>query len=483
MAALTGLLLGAGASYEAGMPLVWELTTEIKNWLTPEKIRDLNRGWREQGTGHPDEVIEDLVAVLVRDDLHYESILGYLENQSLRQQGLHQHYHSLYIWLVQLIYQLLYFRQVNNARYFDQHLYHYDGIRALSLTNSPLWVFSLNHDLIIESVAARHAIPVSCGFGEEIVTLPRRDSAGKKIGDIRAEVLTKTSIETGAMRFFPHGQTGINLLKIHGSLDTFTFRNGDDYLRLLPYELSPAGITSTLKSANEELTYQDPMLGGIVHALNEIAYRDDEGEMQFLRRSLLTGAFKFDSRALQVLPKQILDHFRSNLNNVSNLVVIGYGFGDIHVNQILRWWLELSSARHLEIVDPYVSGIPSFIMHLAPQVTLTKASAVDRLDSLGGLMRNASQLTERAFLQYARRIGPEKMKVEMGEFSALEMSKRQAMLAERLGALPKKDGAIDWAALPSLPEALAQEWINEYSAEYGDMCRRFLDHKKSFPPQ
>jgi hypothetical protein len=40
---LTGLFLGAGASYEVAMPLVWELTNEIKAWLTPDKLRALNR--------------------------------------------------------------------------------------------------------------------------------------------------------------------------------------------------------------------------------------------------------------------------------------------------------------------------------------------------------------------------------------------------------------------------------------------------------
>lgn len=51
---LTGLFLGAGASYEAGMPLVWGLTEEIKDWLTADKIRWLNREWRRQGGGHRD---------------------------------------------------------------------------------------------------------------------------------------------------------------------------------------------------------------------------------------------------------------------------------------------------------------------------------------------------------------------------------------------------------------------------------------------
>ncbi|MBB5427459.1 hypothetical protein HDG40_005638 [Paraburkholderia sp. JPY158] len=68
MSELTGLFLGAGASYEAGMPLVWELTRELKAWLTPEKLRELNRGWRQQGGGHPDNGIGDFVSLLGRSD-------------------------------------------------------------------------------------------------------------------------------------------------------------------------------------------------------------------------------------------------------------------------------------------------------------------------------------------------------------------------------------------------------------------------------
>ena len=61
------------------MSLVWELTSEIKNWLTPNKITELNAGWCLQGGGHSDLVINDLVSMLERPDVHYEGVLGYLE--------------------------------------------------------------------------------------------------------------------------------------------------------------------------------------------------------------------------------------------------------------------------------------------------------------------------------------------------------------------------------------------------------------------
>jgi hypothetical protein len=190
MKRLTGLFLGAGASFEAGMPLVWELTAEIKNWLTAEKIRELNTGWRIQGGGYSDTVVDDFISILEHPTVHYEGVLGYMEAQFRRQRTLQQEYHGLYSWLVELVYHLLYYRQVNNNAFLNQHLRRYDGIRALAKANTPLWVFSLNHDVMVEAIAARLSIPLHSGFSTSTVTLPRRDASGRKKGEIRAEVLT-----------------------------------------------------------------------------------------------------------------------------------------------------------------------------------------------------------------------------------------------------------------------------------------------------
>ena len=93
---LTGLFLGAGASYEAGMPLACGLTAELKEWLTPDKLRWLNESWRSQGGGCPDAIIDDFASVISRPDQHYESLLGYLETQFMRQSPSSEHYHYLY---------------------------------------------------------------------------------------------------------------------------------------------------------------------------------------------------------------------------------------------------------------------------------------------------------------------------------------------------------------------------------------------------
>ena len=58
--------------------------------------------------------------------------------------------------------------------------------------------------------------------------------------------------------------------------------------------------------------------------------------MQFLRRTPLVGAFKFQGQSRQTVPSELLSFFILRLNYLSSLVSIGYSFGDQHVNQGVR---------------------------------------------------------------------------------------------------------------------------------------------------
>ena len=374
---LTGLFLGAGASVELGMPLVWDLTKELRDWLTVEKLRGFNRLAAARGGAYPEFIVDELAEALTAPEMHYESILGHFEVESVRCRSHSQAYHGMYGWLVQMVYAILYLHQINSETTIKGASSYANGLAGLARKSRPLWIFSLNHDLIAECLAAIAGIPIHFGFTSKI-SLPRRDLSGKHIGELMGEVITGDELENRGMSFTQPGSEGINLLKIHGALDIFTFREGRDLFRLLPEKTSVSGIISALRIANEELLYVIPEQGNrIVRPTNEIAYADAEGRMQFLRRSLLAGAFKFDKRRQQVLPYRMLDIFKSNLNYASHLICVGYSFGDIHVNTIIREWLEFSRQRRLEIVAPQFDTLPSFLLHLLPQITKAESKAVD----------------------------------------------------------------------------------------------------------
>jgi hypothetical protein len=380
-----GLFLGAGASFESGMPLVWDLSAEIRAWLTPDKLRELNQGWRTQGSGNPDEVIDALVASLLDGSMHYENILGNLEVQinrpsAARTGHLRQAYHGLYSWLVELVYHLLWFRHVQNESFIARSLRYLEGIAGLAVQNAPLWIFSLNHDSIIECLAAHYGVRLDCGFSGT-GRLPLRDAAGIKVGELPINTLAVDRLEKSGFDFRNLNEPGINLIKIHGALDVFTANDSRDLIKLAPVGNGVGGVLESLRAANERLVYIVPAYpGGKVKALNEITYADETGEMQFLRKTILAGAYKFDRRSTQVLPPSILNQFRICLNRVSHLVCIGYGCGDTHINQILREWLEFSGDRKLELVGPGTKACPPFAGHVAGQVILKDEFATDYLE-------------------------------------------------------------------------------------------------------
>ncbi|WP_244626477.1 hypothetical protein [Bradyrhizobium ivorense] len=474
MKPLTGLFLGAGASYEAGLPLVWELTDEIKKWLTPKELREFNKGWRIQGGGHPDEVIEDLIVCLGRPEMHYEAILGYLEAQWRRHRAHALAYHGLYVWLVEMVYHMLYYRHVNNEAYLTRQLSAYDGLRALADENSPLWIFSLNHDVIVEAIAARLSISLHSGFSPERKKFIRRDRAGKPIGEIQAEVLTKAELEKYAMYFPNPPKPGIYLLKIHGALDIFTFNEGEDLLKLLPGAPGQEGVIDVLRAANEGLFYEIPGGHGMrAKAANQICYPDEQGVMQFLRRTLLAGAYKFDARSQQVLPKSMLKHFQQNLNFVTTLVCIGYGFGDLHINLVIREWLEFHPNRRLEIVNPGVRDVPAFLLHLLSQVQITSSTTTEYMDKRASIVRTPKERLERRIGEILRRLGKERGDEARESFARAIKDQAAKGLAEKLKSLPVIDGQPDIAALGD-PTMVAKQWATELRLTPEEELQQFL---------
>ncbi|WP_296617260.1 hypothetical protein [Sphingomonas sp.] len=482
MRKLTGLFLGAGASYEAGMPLVWELTAELKGTLLPDRVREENGRARARGLGFHEAVVEDFLNVLQNDTMHYEAVLGYLEAQFIRKREFTQDYRAAYSWIVSCVYGMLYNRLINQKSYLERFLPFYDGTARLAAANTPLWIFSLNHDVIVEAIAARLKLPLYYGFDpSNVIILPRRDPHGCKIGELRAEVLTHDELQNSAMHFPNPGRPGIYLLKLHGALDQFVFNDGSDLLRLLPDTQDVDGLTGALQAANEELIY--PLPGapdGIANAMNEIAYADQDGVMQFLRRSLLAGAHKFDTRHRQVLPTGMLKHFEGNINFVSRLVVIGYSFGDNHINKVLCNWLEFSEDRSMHIVDVAEGGVPPFLLHLSPQVTRERATATEFLDREAGIERSPNELLERRLAAVTRKLG-KKARDLTESFLREDRDRAVATLVTKLKGLPILDGQPDFSSLGE-PEMVAQEWASAADLDNDVALRRMVDYLEKAVP-
>ena len=116
---MIGILIGAGFSKEAGMPLITDVDQELKKWLTPAKLIQFNNHWSENGLGFHPEVINEFCGVLINPEMHYEKLAGWLENREGRQPDpkKHQDFYGLRQWLLEMIGWIFYYRHVLNFNY------------------------------------------------------------------------------------------------------------------------------------------------------------------------------------------------------------------------------------------------------------------------------------------------------------------------------------------------------------------------------
>lgn len=361
------------------MPLRGEVNAEILSWLSPAGLRKLNATWRARGFGHDDEVIEELAGSLDRS-FDYESALKQLETRYLddARPGFAQSYHGLYAWLAQVVSLFLYRRQVERRDSYREGLQYFDGLARLARRNQPLWIFSLNHDVLVECIAALFGIDVRCGFSPKLVRLPCRDAVGKTVARMTAEVWTNAEMASGQLHLFGPGQLGINLLKLHGALDVFTYGDGHDLVRLRPAEPTFDAIIDVLQIANEGLLNPNlvsSLLPDPLSITNQIPYIDDNGRPKLLGRTLLAGAARLTDPYPPLLQRRLLEYFRANLGRIDRLVSIGYAFGDAEVNEVILDWISTTAARRLEIVLPGTATVPSVLGDHAGQVDLTATSA------------------------------------------------------------------------------------------------------------
>jgi hypothetical protein len=367
------------------MPLRADMNAEILAWLSPPSLRKLNDTWQARGFGHPGEVIEDVVRYLTEEEFDYEVLLAHLEARYLddAREGFAEAYHALYAWLAQIVYQMLYRRQVERRNSYREGLQYFEGIVPLARQNRPLWVFSLNHDVLVECIAALFGIEINCGFSPHTLSLPCRNAAGAVIATLTAEVLTDAEMASGELPFCVPGWPGINLLKLQGALDIFVLDETRDLIRLKPDDDTFDAIIDALQIANEGLldaTLAASLVPDALAITNQIPYIDGNNQPRLLGRTLRASVSRLTDPFPQLMQRRRLEYFRGSLARVDRLVAIGYSMSDAEVNEIVREWLEEENHRRLEIVVPGIQQMPPFLLPLAEQVELTPASATTYLE-------------------------------------------------------------------------------------------------------
>lgn len=369
---MQGLFLGAGASYELGMPLVVELTETVKVDHTPDLVRKTakNYRWSEEST-------DFFLRLLADKDLHYEAVIGAIEVMAQRQGSSTESYENIRTHLVDMVSRYLIAEHSARKELSILGLSYLEGLRKYFRNNEPLRIFSLNHDVMIEEICSFMAEPLKAGFYTNSEYCKTAFNGASLEFDF--EVLTSEQMSKGDLDFFAPGERGVNLYKLHGGLDTFLFNSCKDYIRFnSPGRLPGDHIQRIIDVHNA--SYKVEKEDGI-RTIQVLTLKDSDQEAQFFDRSLITGAFKFQNgrsphdQGLTVM----FDKFKSDIYHVKNLTCIGYGFGDLHINEIMVRWLCSSTEHTLTIVDPFIERAPSFLLHLTPQIEIIKKSLFEHV--------------------------------------------------------------------------------------------------------
>lgn len=349
-----GLLIGAGASYEVGMPLVNELTNIVKiNILKRIHLFDFK----------DDKNLKEIFIFKVKNMTNYEVAIGELENMYLENHS--DILHGIIIQFIECIQLLLLKEQLKIKIFFFEKIEDYYGIRILYEKYKNINIFSLNHDIVFEEILRYFDIPYKdCFYKSE------NDNYSNLTN---FKVLTLAQLEENNIDWYNENEEGINLLKLHGSIDIFT---AEDETLLLKIDSQNKDFYSLydeiekVENQNTKICQKDK-----IRMANELTVYDNKGILQFLRRSLLSGEHKFDNKIQQIIPKEFLEIFITKLNNLDELIIIGYSLGDKHINNILFKWLD-NYKKRITIYDLYLELSEDFRKY-ENQISLKKATFTD----------------------------------------------------------------------------------------------------------
>ncbi len=355
---MKGIFLGAGASYEVGIPLVWEFSNTLR-------ANVLKRIDSNLFTFKSNSFKEKFINLLSDKNKHYEEVVGELEQLYLSDKRKNSFVYPFIIQLVDCI-QILFVEEQNNTlKLLSEKIKDYYGIKNILKEQGVTNIFSLNHDIVFEEIFDFYNIPYKDGFYN-------CKSKYENISNFKS--ISADQLSSGELNFFEEDETGFNLVKLHGSIDIFAAEDKKLFLKSYGDGKSVGShLTEIIKIEEHNI---DMMKENRVRTTNELCVYDSDNEIQFLRRSLLTGAHKFQYRFEQIAPIALFEIFKRKINSINELIVIGYSFGDSHINDVLNSWLSKSSNKVI-IYDPYRESVPNFLSNNEKQITLIKGGLTD----------------------------------------------------------------------------------------------------------
>jgi hypothetical protein len=206
-----GFLFGAGASFQAGYPLMTTLTRQIVAELTATERLDLTTVLDATGRTY-----DDVTATPNIEEIADLTIAHSLNSGDLR-------YANLERRLRDLIVQMLLSVTSPNP---EHHIRFFEGLKRRTFgLPSTVWIFTTNYDVLFETAAAMAGVRLENGFSGTTTSFQDIGRFGQLHGT------------SDGQRFVPHPGLVVKLVKLHGSLSWYA--DGGQVLEQHPTSLAP----------------------------------------------------------------------------------------------------------------------------------------------------------------------------------------------------------------------------------------------------
>lgn len=173
-----GLLLGAGFSYDLGMPLASEIT-EVFFGMFPKRrvkrfgeILSQNDPYTKDRPINKKAIFQGIDLLLSYEGTNYEKLLSNLQELG-NAPGKTQSDRDSYLYLFGIFYEIIHqiltlYQKVSYQELYIKNRSWFSNLRSL-LSEKETWVFTLNHDLYMECLAIDMEIPITYGDRNNLI--------------------------------------------------------------------------------------------------------------------------------------------------------------------------------------------------------------------------------------------------------------------------------------------------------------------------
>jgi hypothetical protein len=368
------LLLGAGFSYELGLPLASNLTDDLYAYLNIRRLNTLLSVLSVQqpyGLDRPidantfKEIREIFLHAMLQKTNFEELMTIYLNAANHRDQPVIDTFNYFNTVLVDIVSQILWLHQEKKYDIFLKNSQFYQLIKQYLNDGEDVFVFTLNHDICFEMLCIDNDIPFSFGTNTTISYGRSNIKAEDKIS-----FLLQSRIDYFASSFHDDIKPKFNIVKLHGAFNEFA---KDDERNLLFVDFNNCKTSNDyferVKTAWNDTEY---IINGKNVKMSEfIPVTDDKGEFQILEKSLRIGGNKYSNTINPKPGEEKIQIFENVLNQVDELTIIGYGFNDKHINNRIYSSMILNKNLKIKKVDPSNTKYPEYFDALNYGLRLT----------------------------------------------------------------------------------------------------------------